>query len=228
MRNYLQKLFQDISKDYIKDWIKANYMQYCSFASITIGGIMITQHIIGWFLVFLGFIVGIYQIQIKYKRLEEILLDIQYSLQNIRQFTSVDKKLLPFDTRFLVTDNKYLDMKFCVENLSNQVIYVICDTNKSYFTVDGIKQHDIISYKNNLYPYSTHSLQIHLMDLEKIPNDKEFTVKIYAFFKYGAFGCELNDIVSLQFEGTFLLSRDNSNNYELECIKITQPALPIN
>ncbi len=118
-------------------------------------------------------------------------------------------------------------MKFCVENLSNQVISVTCDTNKSYFAVDGIKHHNIIVSTNNLYPYATHSLQIHLMDLEKIPNDKEFTVKIYAIFQYGAFGCELNDVVSLQLESVFLLSKNSTNDYELVPIKIIQPASPI-
>ena len=220
MVNKIKQKFKHILNKITTDFMIEGFYLFLT----TIGGMLITQQIIGWILIFVGCFLSVAKIKKTYTKLEEIIFN---TAKNISNFTNVNNKLCPFDTRFLITDNKYLDMKFCIENLSNQVINVICDTNKSYFTVDGIKHHNLVVYKNNLYPYTTHSLQIHLMDLEKIPKDREFTVKIYAIFKYGAFGCALNDIVSLQFESVFLLSKGNSNNYELECIKIIQPASPI-
>jgi len=216
MFQLIKQFFSNVSFKIITDFFK-DWAMYLFPILISSGGYMITSQVIGWSLIAISSSLFIYILKCKIIRF----------LTPITQFCSISNKLSPFDTRFLITDNKYLDMKFCVENLSNQVISVTCDVNKSYFTVDGIKYHNIVMCKNNLYPYATHSLQIPLMDLEKVPNDKEFTVKIYAIFKYGAFGCELNDTVSLRFESVFLLSKNSTNDYELAPIKIIQPASPI-
>ncbi len=170
---------------------------------------MITQNLIGWFLIAISSLLIMYYIRHRFNQLTK----------PIKQFCSVSGKLRLFETRFLITENnQYVDVKFFVENLSNQVISVRCDTSQSHFIVDGVQHHNLVVYNNNLYPYSTHSLQIHLMDLEKIPIDKEFRVKIYAIFNYGAFDSELSDIATVQFESMFLLSKTNCNNYHLKFV----------
>jgi hypothetical protein len=86
MLGFFKTLFKDLSKDFIKEWIEVNYMQYGSLTFITIGGSMITQHIIGWLLVSLGFIMGIYWIRTFLTNLHKNAID--------QIFNTTDKLIL--------------------------------------------------------------------------------------------------------------------------------------
>jgi hypothetical protein len=189
----------------------------------TMGGMLITQQIIGWVLIFIGCFLGIIKIKKSYKKLEEIIFD---TAKNISNLTETNNKLLLFDTKIQITENQYLDFALCVDNLTNQVIECIVDLNKSSFSVDGLTlaKEKMISYKNTLYPFAIHQIWTQIMNVEKLPINNEFEISLNIYLKYGAFLQPLKYTINCQFKGIFIIKIDDESNKYLELIKIIQPA----
>lgn len=197
---------------------------------------MITENAIGWSLISIGCLIVVYLLKNLIQRITKSLFSIQqnisdfYSIvQDIQQFTNIDKKLFPFDTRFKIVDNKYLDFGLCVDNLSNQVIECIVDIDKSSFIVNGltIAKEQLKLYKNNLYPFATHAIWVQVMNTETIPIASEFEISCKMYLNYSAFLQPLNHSITCQFKGTFIINIDDKQNKSIDLIKVIQPASPI-
>ena len=107
IKEYLSTITSDLIKDYIKS--KIVYLLLLIFAW---GGNMITENTVGWTLILISSLIGIYLlknvIQEITKNFTSIQQDISYLCsvaKDIQQFTKIDKKLLPFDTRLRIVDN---------------------------------------------------------------------------------------------------------------------------
>ena len=168
MYNYLQKLFEDISKEYIKECFKISILP----ALISIGGGMITQSIIGWILVFLGFSIGIYQIK-----------------QEWNKYTSIKDKIIFLDNnslpRIFINDNKLnISIIADIHNCSLQTVFCSIDTKRTQIIINGHTKakdeyvYTTINWLSPPYSPSWAATDFIAISLDKL--DIGYTIKITA------------------------------------------------
>jgi hypothetical protein len=171
-------------------------------------------------------LVGVSKIKKSYKKLEEVIFD---TAKNISNFTNINNKLCPFDTRLRIVNNKYLDFGLCINNLANQVVESAVNIDKSSFAVNGliIATERLKLCKNNLYPFATHKVWVQIMSVETIPVASEFEISCKMHIDYNAFLQPLIYSVTCQFKGIFIINIDDKGEKSIDLIKVIQPASPI-
>lgn len=144
----------------------------------------------------------------------------------VKNFTEVDKKLIPFDIISKIRDNKYLDIGLCLQNLSNQVIVYILDMDQTSFIVKfkGVSQLIINNEKLTLgdirlFPYSTHTTWVEIADSETLPIESEFEIYFKMHLKYNAFFQLVYYWVTCEFKGTFIIKSDDKGEKSVELVE---------